>query len=79
MSDLNQEDLQVLRGKLPRGYIKRVQNEYVKQNSSPISGRSVQAFMAGDSYTPELHQAVLAVAEAQQVLLNRTKALHDKH
>lgn len=75
MCVLTKEDLAALKIKMPRGYVKKVKDEYLKLTSSAISDRPIHSFFSGDSYTPELHEAILNVAELQQMLLARTKAV----
>lgn len=73
MCVLTNDDLKQLKIKMPYGYVKKVQNEYVKLTDTEISDRAIHSFFSGKSYTAELHEAILNVAETQQMLYARTK------
>ncbi len=76
---LSKKQLVDLRNKLPRNYASGVIDAYEKTTGKKISKRSVFAFLAGDTYSVELHNATLYVAESNsqrlRILEKRTDDL----
>ena len=76
---LTKEELQLLKGKLPKRYNPLVRDAYLKQTGKEIKQRAVFSFFAGETYTEALHNAALHVAEVYQneltVLTKRTNDL----
>lgn len=70
---LSKQDIEELKGKLQRGYFKRV------MKSSGLSKRTVSNFFEGKVYKLEIHQAVLDEIESfeskKTELINRQKSI----
>lgn len=73
---INQEELKALKDAMPRNYVNSVIEAYKKATGQSVSRRTVFAFFAGDTYSIELHNATLSVAEknrqAMSALRKRT-------
>jgi len=69
---LDKETLDNLKLKLPHRYSGKVISAYAKRFGTTISRPTVSRFFSGKTYSVELHQAVLDVASAQQILKDRT-------
>lgn len=73
---LNQEELKALKDKMPRNYVNSVIEAYKKATGQSVSRRTIFAFFAGNTYSPDLHNATLSVAEmnrqAMSALRKRT-------
>jgi len=60
---LSKEELTALKNKMPRIYVDSVISAYKKATGQSVSRRTVFAFFAGTTYSIELHNATLSVAE----------------
>lgn len=60
---LTKSELSELRKKLPRKYVQDVRDAYYKATGDTVSARTIFSFLAGATYSVELHNATLSVAE----------------
>ncbi len=74
---LDQNTLEELKSKMPRGYTTKVVKAFNELNNSTVSTKTIYRFFEGKSYSQELHAAILSVAEAQVAINIRTKQIID--
>lgn len=72
MSMLDKTTLEGLKGKMPTSYEKKVQTKYEELNGKTVSIRTVRRFFAGDTYTTNMHKAVVDVIREKECLMLET-------
>lgn len=70
---LTKHQLSELRKKLPRKYVQDVRDAYLKATGQTVSARTVFSFFAGATYSVELHNATLSVAERNSQRMKELK------
>lgn len=63
---ISKKELLLLKQKLPRKYNELVRKAYLEQVGEEISERVIYRFFSGTTYSSELHNAALHVAEVYQ-------------
>lgn len=74
---LDETTLNELKSKLPSRYANLVIKSYLELHGKVISRWTINRFFKGQTYSEELHNAILNVVSAQQLLRVKTQeALH---
>lgn len=69
---LTPELLLELKTKMPSKYVAKVIRAYKSDFNEDISRWTVMRFFKGETYSEELHSAILTVARMQQTLISKT-------
>lgn len=72
MSMLDKKTLEALKEKMPTSYESTVQKRYEELNGKTVSIRTVRRFFAGDTYTTNMHKAVVDVIREKESLMLET-------
>lgn len=70
---LEKTTLSELKSKMPRGFLLKTINKYQEVYGESVSRKTIYRFFNGESYSNELHNVILMVADEKNILLARTQ------